>query len=76
MKAFFKIKTSIGSDFDRNVELSLKLFYTLVKPILLYASDFWGCMKIPKNNPIKNLQQTICKQIENHTKIWEKDKDP
>ena len=26
-----------------------------LEPILLYASDFWGCLKIPINNPIENF---------------------
>ena len=63
MKAFFKIKTSMGTSFDRNIELTLKLLDTIIKPILLHASDFWGCMKIPKINPIQNFHQRTCKQI-------------
>ena len=35
----------------------------LIKPILLYVSDFWGCMKLPKSNPIENLYMMMCKQI-------------
>ena len=26
-------------------------------------SDFWGCLKMPKSNPIENLNIMICKQI-------------
>ena len=35
----------------------------MVKPILLYASDFWGCLKLPKNNPIERLHNMFCKQL-------------
>ena len=35
----------------------------MVKPILLYCSDFWGCMKQPKNNPIERLYLSFCKQL-------------
>ena len=35
----------------------------MIKPILLYNSDFWGCVKLPKNNPIENLHMMICKQL-------------
>ena len=35
----------------------------ILKPILLYNSDFWGWMKLPKNNPIENLHMLICKQL-------------
>ena len=35
----------------------------MIKPILLYNSDFWGCMKMPSNNPIENLHMSMCKQV-------------
>ena len=35
----------------------------MVKPILLYCSDFWGCLKLPKNNPIERLHLSFCKQL-------------
>ena len=62
-KAFFKLKSSLGDAFNRNVTLTLKLIDILVKPILLYASDFWGCLNTPKNNPISNCQQMMLKSI-------------
>ena len=34
MKAFYKIKASLGYNFDKNVKLTLKLFDALAKPIL------------------------------------------
>ena len=39
------------------------LFDSLVKPILLYGSDFWGCLKTPQNNPVENLHMQFCRQI-------------
>jgi hypothetical protein len=63
MKAFFKLKTSMDTSFNRNIKLTLKLLDTLIKPILLNASDFWGCLKTPKNNPIENLHRMACKYI-------------
>ena len=35
----------------------------MIKPILLYSSDFWGCLKLPKENPIEKLHMMFCKQI-------------
>ena len=35
----------------------------MIKPILLYCSDFWGCLKHPKNSPIENLYTSFCKQL-------------
>ena len=42
---------------------TLTLVDAMIKPILLYNSDFWGCMKLPENNPIENLHMLICKQL-------------
>ena len=46
-----------------NVNSSLHIFNYLIKPILLYCSDFWGCLKQPKNNPIEKLYVSFCKQL-------------
>ena len=35
----------------------------MVKPILLYTSDFWGILKLPQNNLIENLHHSFCKQL-------------
>ena len=63
LKAFMKLKGDLGSSFNENIPLSLKLIDTLIKPILLYASDFWGPLKLPKNNPIENLHMHMCKRL-------------
>ena len=49
--------------FKLDVNITLHLFDSLIKPILLYGSDFWGCLKLPKNNPIENLQMAFCKEL-------------
>ena len=49
--------------FHQNVYTTLSLIEIMIKPILLYASDFWGCLKLPKDNPVQNLYMSICKQI-------------
>ena len=53
IKAFFKIKTTVGTQFNRNIQTMVNLLDYLIKPILLYCSDFWGCLKLPKKNPIE-----------------------
>ena len=35
----------------------------MVKPILLYCSDFWGVLKQPKNNPIERVHISFLKQL-------------
>ena len=39
-KAFYKLKNQMGDMFYENVSLTIRLFDILIKPILLYASDF------------------------------------
>ena len=34
-----------------------------MKPILLYASDFWGCLELPQTNPIETLHMKFCKDL-------------
>ena len=43
--------------------VSLKLFNTLVRALLLYGSDFWGILKPPKNNPVENIHHMFCKHL-------------
>ena len=62
-KAFMKVKNDLGLCFNQDIPIILHLIDSLVKPILLYASDFWGCLKLPENNPIENLHMMMCKQI-------------
>ena len=42
---------------------ALSLIDALIKPILLFNSDFWGILKLPKSNPIENLEMMMCKQL-------------
>ena len=63
MRAFYLMKSKMGPLFKKHVDVSLHLFDTLIKPILLYGSDFWGCLKLPKNNPIENLHIKFCKEL-------------
>ena len=49
--------------FNQDILTTLSLIDALIKPILLYASDFWGCLKLPKSNPIENLHMMMCKQL-------------
>ena len=64
-KAYYKLKHHLGNMFFQNPKLSLKLFDSLVKPIFLYCSDFWGCFDTvtTQNNPKETLNTSICKQL-------------
>ena len=63
LKAYMKLRKNLGTSFNQNILTTLTLVDAMIKPILLYNSDFWGCMKLPKNNPIENLHIMICKQL-------------
>ena len=62
-KAFMKMKSKLGDMFQSHPQITLKLFDSLIKPILLYASDFWGILRLPKNNPFETLHHSFCKQL-------------
>ena len=62
-KGFMKMRNDMGPSFNEDILGTLLLIESLIKPILLYASDFWGCLKLPKNNPIENLHMMMCKQL-------------
>ena len=63
LKAYMALKTKLGACFRDHIDDTIGLFDTLVKPILLYGSDFWGCLKPPRNNPIENLHMQFCRQL-------------
>ena len=63
LRAFYKLKKKMGIAFRRHPTTSIKLFRSLIEPILLYASDFWGILKMPTNNPIENFFMSFCKQL-------------
>ena len=55
----------MGDSFNRNIETALGLYESMIKPILTYASDFWGCLKLPTHskNPVEIMQMKVFKQI-------------
>ena len=65
LRAYFKLRNSLGDVFSNDIRLTLKLFDCLVKPVLLYGADFWGCLKPSFNetNPIEKLNIKLCKDL-------------
>ena len=63
--AFFKLKSCLNSAFRQNIRVTLQLFDSIIKPILLYASDFWGMHKINSvlQNPCEIAHTNMCKQL-------------
>ena len=62
-RAMYKLKKKMGNSFQKQPTTTIKLFRSLVEPILLYASDFWGILKMPSNNRIETLFISFCKQL-------------
>ena len=63
LKAYYKLKKTMGYYFRLHPNITIHLFDTLIKPILLYNSDFWGCLKVPTNNPIEITHLRFCKDL-------------
>ena len=63
LKAFMKLKNLLGTAFNNDVLTTLNLIEGVIKPIRLFTSELWGCMKLPKSNPIENLHMMMCKQF-------------
>ena len=63
MRALTKIRQALGPLFQQNIKNTMHLYNFMVKPILLYTSDFWGSMKHPQNSPIERLHLSFYKQL-------------
>ena len=70
--AFVQLKKKLGNNFRNDVHIAIYLFDTLIKPIILYCSDFWAILKIdkkkpcellPKKNLIDSLHTKFLKQL-------------
>ena len=48
LKAFFKLKNALGESFRDQIRITLKLFDSLIKPVMMYMSDFWGGIETSK----------------------------
>ena len=63
IRAYYTLKNKMDRFFMLCPTTTLHLFDILIKPILLYNSDFWGCLKMPQNNPIENAHMRFCKEL-------------
>ena len=63
LKALMQIKAALWPLFRKNITNTINLYNHMVKPILLYASDFWACLMLPKNTPIERIHNMFCKQL-------------
>jgi hypothetical protein len=63
--ALLASKNAMGDSFRSNIKITLHLFDSLIKPILMYMNDFWGGFKAidEKYHPIEKFHNMACKQI-------------
>ena len=57
MYALVQLRRKMGVHFREKVGMSYYLFDTLIKPIMLYCSDFWGILRIRKKDPSDLLRK-------------------
>ena len=55
--ALVQLRRKMGVHFRENIGMSFYLFDTLIKPIILYCSDFWGILRIVKKDPSELLRK-------------------
>ena len=53
--ALVQLRKKLGVNFRENIKISFYLFDSLVKPIMLYCSDFWAPLCIQKKDPSELL---------------------
>ena len=65
LKAFYGIKNSLSSSLTQFPVIAFKIFDFIVKPIALYASDFWGFHKgnVGKSGISEQIHTKFCKWI-------------
>ena len=54
LRAHCKLKQGLGQFL--NYSSRQQSFY-----LFIYAADFWGCLKLPRNSPIENVHLRFCK---------------
>ena len=55
--ALTQLRKKMGVHFRENVKMSVYLFDSLIKPIILYCSDFWGILRMSKKDPSDLLRK-------------------
>lgn len=58
-----QLRRKLGNNFRKHFDISIFLFKALVMPIILYLSDFWGCLKIQEKASPDLVQSKFLKQL-------------
>ena len=57
--ALVQLRKKMGDHFREDRGVSLYLFDTLIKPIILYCSDFWGVQENTRRIQVSSLERTV-----------------
>ena len=63
LKAIFSLKSRILDFEGLNNQMKLKLFDTLIRPILTYGSEIWITDKTSDNLPFEKIHNRFCKYL-------------
>ena len=65
LKALFQLKARMGLHFRTKPKITIQLFDSLIKPILLYGSEVWGveCKRNDTNDVIELVHTKFCKML-------------
>ena len=61
--ALTELRNKMGEYFNKYPDTTMHLFDALIKPIILYMADFWGCLPLQKYNPVDTTQNRFLKQM-------------
>ena len=61
--ALTQLRNKMGEYFNKYPDTTMHLFDALIKPIILYMADFWGCLSSRKYNPVDITQNRFLKQM-------------
>ena len=57
-KAYYMLRNTLGYAFRNSILTTFRLFDSLVKPIILYNSDFWGMCSLSQR--LQNSAERLC----------------
>ena len=56
---FYKLKATLEETFRHDITTILSMINSLIHPILLYAYDYWECLKQPQNLNMMMREQVL-----------------
>ena len=62
-KAIFKLKHDLPVTLTQDVSLSIKLFDSMVLPVLTYGCEIWGFESVKNGNCIDKLHLKFCREV-------------